>query len=98
MKKKGKGYYRVTTGEVIFFSFCVIAICGLFVLGVIFKSYDNNLKMSIEELKYELSLQEKKNESLNMQVNELTSYDKIKDIVNDMGLSYNNENIIVINK
>ncbi|MEG1309690.1 MAG: hypothetical protein RSD06_02290 [Bacilli bacterium] len=52
--------------------------------------------MSVEKLKYQISIQEKKNESLTMQVNELTSYDKIKDIVKEMGLSYNNENIIVI--
>ena len=33
-----------------------------------------------------------------MQVSELTSYDKIKDIVKEMGLAYNNENIIVVTK
>ena len=33
-----------------------------------------------------------------MQVSELTSYDKIKDVVKDMGLAYNNENIIIISK
>ena len=54
--------------------------------------------MSVEKLKYEISVQEKKNESLGMQFNELTSYDKIKDILKEMGLSYNNENIIIVNK
>ena len=31
-----------------------------------------------------------------MKVNELTSFDKIKDIVSDMGLAYNNDNIVVV--
>ena len=54
--------------------------------------------MSVEKLKYQIQEQEKKNESLQMQVSELTSYDKIKDIVKEMGLAYNNENIIVVTK
>lgn len=29
-----------------------------------------------------------------MQVNELTSFDKIRDVVTNIGLDYNNENII----
>ena len=33
-----------------------------------------------------------------MKINELTSFDKVKDIVKDMGLAYNNENIIVIDE
>ena len=31
-----------------------------------------------------------------MKVSELTAFDKIKDVVKDMGLAYNNDNIIVI--
>ena len=31
-----------------------------------------------------------------MQVNELTSYENMDTILKDMGLAYNNENIIVI--
>ena len=45
---------------------------------------------------YDIQKQEKTNESLTMQVNELTSFDKIKDVVEEMGLAYNNENILVV--
>ena len=31
-----------------------------------------------------------------MQVNELTSYENLNTVLNDMGLAYNNENIIVV--
>ena len=54
--------------------------------------------MEVEKVKYEITDQEKKNESLNMKVSELTSFDKVKDIVADMGLEYNNDNIIIINQ
>ena len=33
-----------------------------------------------------------------MKVSELTSFDKVKDIVADMGLEYNNDNIIILTK
>ena len=56
------------------------------------------LKMSIEEKKYKIDSQEKTNESLTMQVNELTSFENVKEVVNEMGLAYNNENIVVIDK
>ena len=38
----------------------------------------------------------KKNESLTMKVNELTSYENLNSVLKDMGLAYNNENIIVV--
>lgn len=97
MKKNNKKF-SITLGER-----CLIAI-GIFLLffilfvDVICSSMDGNLRMSLEKLNVEINVQKKKNESLQMQVNELTSYDKIKDIVKNMGLNYNNENIIVIEK
>ena len=54
--------------------------------------------MNVEKLKYDITEQEKKNESLTMKVNELTSFDKVKDIAKEMGLEYNNDNIVIINK
>ena len=53
--------------------------------------------MNIAKIEYKISDQEKHNESLTMKVNELTSFDKVKDVVSDMGLAYNNDNIIIIN-
>ena len=55
-----------------------------------------HLSMSVEQLNYDITNQQKTNESLTMQVNELTSFDKVKDVAVDMGLAYNNENIIVV--
>ena len=54
------------------------------------------LVKDIELLKYEVKNQEKTNESMNMQVSELTSFDKIKEVIQEMGLAYNNENIVTV--
>ena len=56
----------------------------------------SNLKMDIEKMSYKIENQEKKNQSLVMQVNELTSYENLSGVLKEMGLAYNNENIIVV--
>ena len=40
--------------------------------------------------------QENINESLNMQINELASLDKIQEVAKNIGLSYNNDNIKIV--
>ena len=52
--------------------------------------------MSNEKIRYEISTEEKTVESLTMQVNELTSFDNVSKIVKELGLAYNNDNIVVI--
>ncbi len=98
MKKKATVKVRFTKGEKFLFLSCIFLVCAVILVQVFCGATTGNLSLSIEKLKYEIDSQEKKNESLTMQVSELTSYDKIKDVVKDMGLAYNNENIIIINK
>ena len=71
---------------------------GLVLLKVFFGANIGNLKLGVEKLNLELNNQSKKNESLVMQVNELTSFDNIKDVVKDMGLVYNKDNIVIVEK
>lgn len=97
MKKKNNKI-KFTAGEKFLFVGVSVLLFSFLFITVISSSMEGNLKMSLEKLNYQISNQKKQNESLQMQVNELTSYDKIKDIVKDMGLSYNNENIIIIEK
>ena len=90
--------FKITKGEKLLIMSSMFLLLTIVLVQVFCGSYQGNLNMSVEKLKYEISVQEKKNESLGMQFNELTSYDKIKDILKEMGLSYNNENIIIVNK
>jgi len=79
-----------------FIAFCCFLLT--FVLKAFGSASVGSLSLSVEKLRYDIDTQEKRNESLVMKVNELTSFDKIKDVVANMGLAYNNDNIIVINK
>ena len=98
MKKNKKAVIRFTKGEKLLMSCCLFLLITMLLVQVFCGSLEGNLNMSVEKLKYQIQEQEKRNERLQMQVSELTSYDKIKDIVKEMGLAYNNENIIVVTK
>ena len=96
MKKKTKNIVRLTKGEKLLYALGVFCFISMIVLKVFSSASISNLKMSIEEISYKIENQEKKNQSLVMQVNELTSYENLNSVLKEMGLAYNNENIIVV--
>lgn len=98
MKKTKTVTIKFTKGEKLLSICSVLLVFAIIIVQVFCGATQGNLSINVEKLKYQIENQEKTNESLVMQVNELTSYDAIKDIVKDMGLAYNNENIIVISK
>ena len=87
---------RLTRGEKLLYMLGTICIVATIFLKVFASASIGNLKMSIEEVSYKIENQERKNQSLVMQVNELTSYENLSTVLKDMGLAYNNENIIVV--
>ena len=60
------------------------------------KSILSRSNIELERVKSKVEKQKGINESLEMQVNELASLSNIQDIAKTYGLSYNNDNIIVI--
>ncbi len=89
---------KITRGEKLLYTGAILSFLGTLLVQVFCGASVGHLNMSVEMLKYNIDSQEKKNESLVMQVNELTAFDKVKDVVADMGLAYNNENIIVVDE
>ena len=89
---------EISNFEKLLYSCAVLALCSTFLLKIFCSASIGNLNIMVERLKSDVSIQTKKNESLTMQVNELTSYENMDSILKDMGLAYNNENIIIINK
>lgn len=97
MAKRKVRRLRFTKGEQFVYVGALVAVVMTFVLQVFCSANIGNLNMNIEDIRYQITEQEKKNESLSMKVSELTSFDKVKDIVKDMGLTYNNDSIVIIN-
>lgn len=96
MKKTKKNTF--TKVDKILYLFASLAIVCIFLVKIFGGAEVSHLNMSIEKVKYNISEQNKKNESLTMKVNELTSFENILEVVKEMGLEYNNENILIINK
>ncbi len=63
-------------------------------LGIVFfQATFSKVNIDVEMTKKMIKVQEKKNESLEMKINELASLDKIIEVAHEQGLSYNNDNI-----
>ena len=96
MKKSTRKVVRLTKGEKLLYSVGFLCLIFTIVIRVFSSASISNIKMDIEKINYKIENQEKKNQSLTMQVNELTSYENLSGVLKDMGLAYNNENIIVV--
>lgn len=95
MKKKSNKV-KFLKGEK-FFLFLIILFGTLApILTVSSKSILSRSNIELERIKKKVERQENINDSLEMQVNELASLSSIQDIAKEYGLSYNNNNIIVI--
>lgn len=95
MKKTKKA--KLLKIEKLLYGSGIICFALLVVIKMLFGANIGNIQINIEELNYQLEVQEKYNESLVMQINEITSFENIKSIVKDEGLAYNKDNIIVVN-
>lgn len=95
MKKKSKKSMRVVDKIMI----TLLVMLGIFVpVSIVFSQATlSKSNIEVERLKSKVKKQENTNQSLSMQVDELASLSNIQDIAKQFGLSYNNENIIVIN-
>ena len=98
MTRTKKVKSKLTVGEKKLYTLGIMCFLFTILLKVFCGTSISSIKMDIEDINYKISNQENKNDSLTMQVNELTSYENISSVLKDMGLAYNNENIVVINK
>ena len=87
---------KVVKGEKIFAGLILLLLVLMPVLTVSSKSMLSKSNIELEKIKNKVEKQEGINESLEMQINELASLSNIQDVAKTYGLSYNNDNIIVI--
>ena len=64
------------------------------VIGIIYsKATLSKINLEIQELSNEIKAGSEDNQSLAMKINEMVSLDKIREVSNQQGLKYNNNNI-----
>ncbi len=96
MTKRKEGKLRALDKMMIF----IIVLLGLFVpISIVFSQATlSKSNIEVEKMKDRVDWQANANQSLSMQVDELASLSNIQDIAKEYGLSYNNDNIIVISE
>ena len=83
-------------GEKLIWFLIAILIVATPIIQVLTKAELSESNLNVEKLKKNIENQENLNESLTMKINELASLDNIEAIAEESGLSYNNDNIKVI--
>ncbi len=74
----------------------VVLLLATPIIIVFSKSVLSKTNIEVEKIKEKLEKQETINESITMKINELASLSNIQDIAKEFGLSYNNDNIVII--
>ena len=91
MKKKNKK--KVAKFEkTLYKSFVFVTI--ILVVGIIYSRASlGKINLEVQELSDIIKVESEDNQSLVMKINEMISLDKIQEVSNKLGLTYNNENI-----
>ena len=98
MKKRKvvKRKLKLTKFERLLYSLAVFLLV-ISPLAVVFSQATlSKVNYDVEKLRNEVNTEKKKNESLSMKISELASLDKIKEVAESEGLSYNDNNIKMI--
>ena len=85
-------------GEKFMYFILAVMIISIPVAKVCTQAILSESNIKVERLRKEIDKQEKYNESLSMKISELASLENIETIANDLGLSYNNDNIKTVSE
>ena len=92
MNKKKKISKRVRREKALYRCFVIVSI--FLVLGIIYsRAALGKINLEIQELNDIIKEENDDNQSLAMKINEMVSLDKIREVSNEQGLTYNNKNI-----
>lgn len=92
-RRKVKKRVKMTKFERLIYTFALVLLVSAPLTIVFSKATLSKINFEVEQVKKEIEEQNKTNESLTMQINELASLDKIEEVAKEQGLSYNNDNI-----
>ena len=89
-KRKKKGISRFE--KIMYKSFVLTTI--VLIIGIIYsRATLGKINLEVQELSGIIKDESEDNQSLVMKINEMISLDKIQEVSNQLGLTYNNENI-----
>ena len=93
MKREIKKTRFLSGFERFMYKVCILVIILLIVGIVCSETSLAQMNLEIQKLEREVEKQKKRNESLNMKIDEMTALDNIKEVSEEYGLAYHSENI-----
>lgn len=96
MKPVKKVKIKLLRIEKLMIGLLVMLILCIPVVTIFGKALLSSSNVEVEKLRKKITKQSSVNQSLTMQINELASLTNIQSIAKEFGLSYNNDNILVI--
>ena len=94
--KKTRKRYKFKTIDRLMLTIIILLLVASPVVIVYSKSVLSKSNIEVEKIKKKIEKQEVINESISMKINELASLSNIQDVAKEFGLSYQHENIIVV--
>ncbi len=90
--------YKITIPlyEILLWGVVALLLIAIPISNVYVKAVLSETNIALQTAKDNLKKQTDTNEGLKMEINELASLDKIQSVANENGLTYNNDNIIVV--
>ena len=90
--------YKITIPlyEILLWGVVALLLIAIPISNVYVKAVLSETNIALQSAKDDLEKQANTNEGLKMEINELASLDKIQLVANENGLSYNNNNVIVV--
>ena len=96
MRKNTKLGVRFHRFDRVFIGLIAICLVMSLITIVYTRSKLSTTNIEVERMKEKITTQENINSALSMQVDELASLSTIQNVAKEYGLSYNNDNIVVI--
>lgn len=97
MRKTGKKV-KFLKGEKFMYLLLAFMVIAIPVAKVCTQAILSESNIKVERLKKQINKQTTYNESLSMKISELASLENIESIANELGLSYNNNNITTLSE
>ena len=94
--KKTKKRVKIRFIDRLITTLIVILVVSSPIVVVYSKSVLSKSNIELERMKSKIEKQETMNESISIKINEIASLSNIQDIAKDYGLTYQNDNIIVV--
>lgn len=91
--KKANRRVKFLKGEKLMYGILAVMILAIPVAKVCTQAILSESNIKVERMRKDISKQQRYNESLSMKISELASLENIESIANELGLSYNNNNI-----